>query len=510
MSNSVRTRDDHGRFAKSTDMVAIPEAEYKQWQGALGMLEAAEMRLEERLQSLDAMIDEKGWAPLYDYGKDGGLSLEQIHSSSRQLREMVAGNPFMKRGSQLRITHVWGGGQGFSVVKSDTGAPAKMSTNLRTIMSLPKNKRAIFGAAAKETLERAAFTDGMVFALGDDKKKTYQIVPITEIQGVLHNPDDSSEIWAYRRVWFRNPADPEPVVRWYYTDSFEDTGAKRKTRIKHNDNLEVIDRDHTFIDAKFNAHGGWAFGVPDGLAAIGWVRLYREFLVNGSIMSRALAQFAFRATMKSQSGAAKGSLEVGKPKGSGTTVFSSEDFAPLASAGKGYDFSSGRPLAAGIAAALEVSLISLTSDSSSAGGASNSEQTLDVPAKATASLRRLVWEDWFDRIFRHMGMVGTQEVRVTWNDLREESIQRIMQAMVLVWNTGLFDGTVMQKMVAEVMNIADPGSVPDGVLIPNNKATVEASRKPAQTPSPTAGSGQGQSTPAGQGDNDHTTDQPQN
>jgi hypothetical protein len=524
MGNQTRPRDAQGRYAKAEALALIPAGELSELREAYGYLETQNMRLEERLEQIDMMIDAKGWTPLFDYGVDGGLSLEQVHAASKQLRELVVGNPFMKRGSQLRITYVWGGGCEFTSEREQRkgGKTEKktvgLSRDLRAIMDRPKNQRNLFSPLAQETLERAAFTDGTVFTLGDDETKDYQVIPIAEIQGMLHNPDDSSEVWAYRRVWYRDPnkTDAVPTVRWYYTDSFpESTEMPRKTRIRYQDKLEVIDPGKTIFDGEFNAHSGWALGVPDGLAAIGWVRLYREFLTNGAIMSRALAQFAFRATMKSQDGANKGALQVGKPKGAGQTVFSSDDFAPLATAGKGYDFDSGRPLAAGIAAALEVSLVGLLSDPGAGGGASSSTaQTLDPPAKATAAMRRRLWVAYFERIFRHMGLVGTQTLKIIWHDLQEEQLQRILQAMILAHGTGLFEGSVIQGLIAEVLGIGEPGEVPDGYLVPNNKATA-AVNAPKTNPNPngttgaggsTAGSGQGQSSDGGQGANDHSTD----
>lgn len=504
----ARPRDSSGRYAKSTDMVAIPQDEFSALQHSIGVLEANNYRMEERLQSIDSMIDEKGWTPLYDYGSDGGLSLEQVHSSAKQIRDLVVGNPFMKRGSQLRITYVNGGGVEFSANRATDGKSATFSTAIRAIMRNPVNKKTLFSAGGREIMERAAFTDGTVLCLADDADKTYRLIPVTQIKGMLHNPDDPSEVWAYRRSWKKKPTDLNDTVEWYYTDWYGDQ--RRDNSIVHNQRRERINTKRTIIDVKVNAHAGWALGVPDGLAALGWVRLYREFLVNGSIMSRALATFAFKATMQSQTGADKAALKMGDPKKAlerGRTVLSDGDFSPLTTAGKGYDFNSGRPLAAGIAAALEVSLVGLLSDPGAGGGASSgTAQTLDPPARATAEMRRQVWNDFYERIFRHMGLVGTLDLDVTWKDLAEEQIHRQLQAITVAWNSGLFKDTVIQGLMAAVLNINDPGEVPAGVLMPNNKATAMLAKP--QTTSPTAGSGQGQSNPGGQGQDDHDDDTP--
>lgn len=515
MVDQARPRDENGRFMKSEQMVVLPPDDFQQMQQEMAELRTSNYKMSEDLVGVGRMIDERGWSPIYDYGSDGGLSLSQLRASSEQLRELVVGNPFVGRGAAVRSIYVWGAGVEFGA-KNPVGSKAKTTPSLKTevqkLVDDVRNQRYIFGADAQLELERAAYTDGMVFALGDIAKKTFERVSLKQITADLRNPDNPEEVWAYRRVWTRDPNMPNPVqiVRWYYTDIYDGT---RHANIKHGDKLEQVDRTKTIIDKKFNGQIGWALGVPDALAIIAWARLYREFLVNGYIMSKALAQLAYKATQATATGANTAAVQVAQRQQAGSTavVGAGGNFEALPSAGKGYDFVSGHPLLAAMAAGVGVS-----EDALSAKGGSD----LDSPSRASAAMRRRSWEEFFVRIFRFMG--NTKKLRVIWHDLPDEQIQRRLQAWTLLHNSGLFAGQIVRDGLADAMQITEPGDIPDGYMLPNNekslnRADVDADGNPVDPGATgaggaTAGTGQGQ---GGDGDtggkgsglgNDHSTD----
>lgn len=469
---------------------------------------------------VQTMIDERGWTPLYDYDSDGGLSLSQLHAASLQLQELLAGNPLVKRGSQLRIIYTWGGGVDFGA-KAERDAKGKkknaqLTGAVQAICDLPRNIANLFSSVGQEELERAAYTDGNVFLLSDNLTKATMTIPIKQIQGDIRNPDDHSEIWAFRRVWSSDPNANKPVfqVRWYFTDLYDDAPMPPAT-VAYGGKREAVDRKKTMLQLKFNSQIGWAYGVPDALAIIAWARLYKEFVLNGYVMSKALAQLAYKMTSKSAAGASGAAVQVALPGQSGSTasMVEGQQLDPLSTAGKGYDFDSGRAIAAHIASGIEVSLVALLSDSGAAKGSSSTEQTLDGPTRATAAMRRRTWQDHYSRIFRFFG--NTRRLKLTWHDLPLEQIQRIMQAWVLANNTGYFEREVIQQGISEAMSIAEPGDIPDGAMYPNN--TKSLPRKDIDSDGTgggttgaggaTAGTGQGQGDGSGSGlGNDHSTD----
>jgi hypothetical protein len=342
----------------------------------------------------------------------------------------------------------------------------------------PIMQRYVTGNKAHGEMEKAAFTDGTWLLLGRDDDKRVATVSIQEIDGLLHNPNKHSEIWAYRRVWNPNPevADPdntaEQRVRWYYTDLVPPAQRRRTIQTRGMAKPELAEPGMTMIDAHFNRQTGWALGVPDALCVVAWARLYKEFLVNGYVMSRSLARLAYKITAQNAQGAQNSATTIATPGQSGSTYIegSGNTLAPLATAGKGYDFGSGGGLGAAIAAGLGVSWLALSGNpAQGTGGAAAA--TLDPIAKATARVRRGDWDDEFVRIFRFLGMDAT--LVTTWHDLPEDTIARTLQAWKLAHDMEVFEGTVIHDGIANVLQISNPGPLPSGWKQPSERKSAE-------------------------------------
>lgn len=529
MTTSTRARDSQGRFVRrdmtgtvggrmvgESSGVAAADFDMDVVGEAMQILQTENYKLTERLENVDMMIDSQGWNPTFQY-EDGteGISLTQLRESSKQLREMVAANPVVKRGSQLRDTYVWGGGITFMCEyapgSKKAGQAQALPVKVRTAMEHPRNDRYLFSDDAHEELERAAFTDGMVFVLFDPASSTFIRVPLAQITADVRDPENHEEVWAYRREWFPNPGfSTAPMVRWYYTDIYD--GVRASTIYNPTTGKdERVEQGKTLVDKSFNRQVGWAYGVPDALSILAWARLYREFLVNGYVQSKALARIAFKVIASSAQGAANAAVAMGRPgEGNAAIMGGGTDLAPLATAGKGYDFDSGRPLAAMIAAGIEVSLVALLSDPGAGGGSYGTAQTLDAPTRASALMRQQSWGEFWRRIFRLLGLGS--KLQITWGTMREDMIHREMQALVSADSTGLFESEKMQRKIAALLGWPDPGPVPEGRLLPNNSKSLP--RKDIDTDadgggsdeSPTAGSGQGQSRPGGSAGDDHDDD----
>jgi hypothetical protein len=66
--------------------------------------------MDEALQNIDLMLDAQGWTNIWEYDDNRGLTLRQVKEASRQLRELVVGNPFIGNGYRIRNAQTWGGG----------------------------------------------------------------------------------------------------------------------------------------------------------------------------------------------------------------------------------------------------------------------------------------------------------------------------------------------------------------------------------------------------------------
>lgn len=458
-------------------------------------------QLVEHLAAVNQMLarEDIGWSKLSGSEEDGGLSLDELKDWSKQLREAVVGNPHMKRGATLRRSYVWDGGIHYSNIPQETRGRGPKP---QQYINLPYNQKTFFGNTAREERETCLYTDSIIFYLGDDKKKTLEPIVLEQITGEYRNPDNSAEIWAYRREWSRynaatNKTTAEKV--WYFTDIFKDkipAGNKIKNA---SGELENVDPDFTLFDGSVNTQTGWAYGVPDALPALAWARIYKDFLLNGKIMSDALATFAFKATVGTKRGADNVALKMATATtpGSTATVGGVNDLVPMSSAGKGYAFETGTPLAAVVATAIEVSVIHLTSDPGTAGASYGSASTLDLPTRLSVKSRRQWHIDYDKRVLRWLGAPDADVDFLPMIDFAEAL--RELQADVLRWTTGLYEA---KEMKAKIEGVDETHvKVPDGVLLPNNRESWERSDiDPKDGPASsqtTSSPGQGQSTAAG-------------
>lgn len=64
--------------------------------------------LQEKLSNLDLMMDNRGWSSVSEY-KEDGPTLEQVKKSSEQIRNLMALNPWIKRGFRLPLQLRHGG-----------------------------------------------------------------------------------------------------------------------------------------------------------------------------------------------------------------------------------------------------------------------------------------------------------------------------------------------------------------------------------------------------------------
>ena len=471
--------------------------------------------LSEALASVDMMLDAKGWRPLWEYDDISGLTLRQVKEVSVQARELVVGNPIIGNGSRVRTAHVLGAGIEFGCRNRNNKQEARaLPARIQSLMEEPWSLRYVFGTLAGSEMERAAYTDGNFLLLGEDSTKRFQRIQLHEITGYLRAPNNSEEIWAYRRTWNPNPqrtdvpniTNPTPDestsqrTRWYYTDSFP--VSERRDFVKFEGQNERAEVGYTILDIGFNRQVGWPLGVPDVLSVIAWSRLYKEFLANGYVMSRSLARLAFKLTLGGKKTKER-AAEVSKPGQAGSTFLEGEgnSFTPLATAGKGYDFASGDGLARAIAAGIGVSLSALLADPDTK---SATNFMVDPVAAATAAVRRGEWNDFYVRLFKWMGL--SQRLIVTWRDHNDDTVARAMQGLTLLDQLEVVGPDVMQKAAARVLDIGDPGEVPDGWK-PFSQRKGSSENGTLGKSGSTAGTGQGADNGTGNSGND-TRDQP--
>lgn len=449
----------------------------------------------ELLNRVQKMLDveDAHWSTIFGNIEHEGFTLDDLHQASDEIRKTIVKSPVIDRGAQLRHSYIWSKGINLPEVKKKEGTAGAKSIAEKAVHH-PTNQRFLFSEAAYEELERGLYSDGNVFILGENATRVAHRVPVSEIVDFLTNPDFAEEVWAWKREWKHTDRLGTTVTKaaWYYTD---DCPLPESKRAKKQIAKTPVDHGKTMMVQSVNRQIGWPLGIPDAVAAVAWAKLYSEFLKHGYVMSRSLASIAFRATATTRQGGENAALKLATPQGAGSTAImgAANTLTALPTAGKGYDFDSGRPIAAMVATSVQVSIVHLLSDPGAAGSSYGSASNLDLPTKRAVVSRQRSWAAFYNRILTWMNVADPD---VSFPSLEEPDFYREVQALMVGWTTGTIRAEELRPRLLKLLQI-DPTetAAPDGVMLPNNRETVKANQPSDQ------GVGQGKSTPAGKGPN---------
>ncbi|MFI7113969.1 hypothetical protein ACIBK9_47165 [Nonomuraea sp. NPDC050227] len=377
--------------------------------------------LQESIADLEARMYEPGWqrltATVEEEFSRGGL--EQI---TAVCRIMTIKSPLLRRGLSLRTGYVWG--QGVQISARATGEQGQdVNSVVQRFLDDPGNRRTLTGDQAHEELERALYSDGNVFLALFTSPRTGRVqvrtLPWDEITDVICNPEDRSEPWFYRREWWQDVRTDSGVIQERRVAYYPALGynpplkPRRLTFPYYGDNqLAEVLWDAPVYHVRVNAQLGWKFGVPDSYAAVDWAQAYKSFLEDWATLIKALSRFAWRLTSKgSKQAAARARIAQapatdrysGDPQRAGATALMTPDMSleAIPKSGATIDSESGRPLAAMVAAALDVPVTMLLGDPGTTGARATAE-TLDTPTERSMELRRSVWAEAYRRILDHV------------------------------------------------------------------------------------------------------------
>ena len=400
-------------------------------------------------------FDEQGWKPINQLN-ESGIKLNDVQLISKTARLQTSSNALLKRGAQLRASYVFG--RGFKM--SANGRP--LAPRYQAIIDDPINQAMLFSEEACKKNEKTLFTDGNFFVVWDKTTSQFNRVPLLEIVGFAVSSTNNEIITYLLREYERPTADGSSTVDtikvWIPTDYANQDALQRNIQ-----NIRV-DQNLVAFHRKENDETGSVWGVPDCLPAMPWAWAYSEYLKDGSKMLKALSAIAWQVKTKTQKGVTNASAKIANNRQVAATVASGADVELTAMPrNNAVDLGTGEPLAAMAATAMEVSTDALLAGTGLTGGGGS--QVLDQSTLNAAYGRQGNWENFFMRILRFMGV---QNPGVKFNAIIVDPSYRNIQSLAAAWQSGLFDAQIMQTAMAEQVGIEAPGSVPEGVLIPNN------------------------------------------
>jgi hypothetical protein len=362
-------------------------------------------------------IEDEGWSLLgMESGMSDAFTLEELHSISGKLSEKTDGNPLLKRGLGLRTSYIFGRGVQIQNVSS---------RRVQSLIDDTYNQAALFSNEAMVINERANFTSGQFFILGDNSSKRLQRIPFSEVTGWVTDPDDSESLRFIRRSWSRVELDgkAKPMHVWYPVDSYENPMLVRSIQ------GQPVDFSKTMFPFIVNKRVGSVWGVPDSLSAFPWANAYNEYLKDGSRILKALSMFAWQLKTKTKAGGQAAAATIATPSQAGSMAIMGADMelSALPRTSNSVDLGNGKPLAAMVASALELSVVALLSDPGSSG-AYGVAVTLDVPTTKAMQARQKLWELYLLRVLKFF---GERKATIKWPKMENESSFRQLQSLAL-------------------------------------------------------------------------------
>lgn len=386
--------------------------------------------LQESVADLQRALYEPGWVRLVGQGEHE-FSPEALRQMRAICRLFAIKSPLIKRGLALRSSYVWG--QGVEVTARANGRESgeqDVQAVVQAFLTDPSNLRTLTGAQARDQLETFGLgCDGEVYICLFTRPTTghvqARVLPVDEIAEIICNPEDAADPWFYLRRWEHvgrdsdgNPVRESRSMMYPAVDYRPKSMPSRYAGHK-------VDWSAPVLHVPVNQPLGWVRGIPDAYAAVDWAKAYKEFLEDWARLMRSLSRYAWKASAPGGRNAAVRTRlataptrdpGTGEALHAGATAILPPDvqLEAVSKSGATLDSDSGRPLAAMVAAALDVPVTMLLGDPGVSGARATAE-TLDQPTERAMIQRRDVWASALHRILRY---VIAESVRATKGRLR--------------------------------------------------------------------------------------------
>ncbi|WP_163540827.1 hypothetical protein [Occultella kanbiaonis] len=453
--------------------------------------------LQEGLADLELALEDEGWSRISSQG-EREFSRPGLVKAAALARVMATSHPLVKRGLGIRQAYVWGQGVEITVRADNTGGQ-DVNEVVQAFLDDDGNQRAFSGGQAREEMERVLGTDGNAFfALFTNPRNGFvqvRSIPFDEVVDVISNPGDKDDPWYYRREWSeRAVADDGRITTTHKVAFYPAVGYRPVRRPKFLDQAGPVEWDAPIVHVSVNRLDGWTYGIGDAYASLPWARAYKDFLADWAVLVKSLSQFAWRATSKGSKAQALRQKLARRPAATsvpgnentvGATAVTSPDVTleAIPKTGAVIDSESGRPMAAMIAAGLDVPVTTLLSDPGQTGARAVAE-TLNLPTRLVFQQRQGLWGDTIVTVLNHVidqavktpqgplrGVVGRdpftgretvtlagdvdRTIDVTWPPLDEIPVETIVKAIVAADGTGKMPPVTTIRLLLQALGVED-------------------------------------------------------
>lgn len=441
-------------------------------------------------------FEDQGWVQLLgDLEKDvKGFSLKDVKKTTTYLEKQtkILGD-LLGRGLRLKNNHAFGRGCSF---EPNPGRD-KIAPRHQAIIDDPYNQEEVFSLTAMKEINRIIFTSGNIFLMYDKAEKTWSRLAVDQnIENYITYDDNPTRIKYILRQWSSENtlnAFGQKVVQqeWVPTSTYDTPSRRYPATIKYGTKNVPVARRKVIIHRAYNRDNGETWGVPDAFAAAAPAHVYATAMKDGAMLQHALAAISFVVKAKTQAAAKRAGAQMRNNKVGQAAITGPEtEITSLPRAGS-INLYESRPLAARVAAALDVSTTGLTSDPGP-GGSYASENALSAPEQMAALSRQEDFMNLFKEIFRVMGA----EAFLNFKRLDVDPIHRQAQTLGIFRNLGALSQKEIRGRALELTDIeGDVDDLPEpdeftGSKYSTLKGQVEAGLvdQPGEAPIGTQGS----------------------
>lgn len=256
-------------------------------------------RLQESLMEIEAAIDEIGWREMGSLGSQTwNFKRNSIKKMMDLSRRMYIMNPLMRRSIDVQALYIWALGYTVSSKNKD------VEKVLENFFCDPQNESVFSSQPALEAREKdQQQTGNTFFALWVNHNTgscRMRVLPVDEVQEVITNPEDSKDVWYYRRSYTDAQGRPQEIL-------YADCNHYREDQELSYKNIPVQEAALIF-HLKTGGLADMLFGLPELISIFEWIISYKKMLNNWASILQAYARMAMKLT------GAKGKKDVAATK----------------------------------------------------------------------------------------------------------------------------------------------------------------------------------------------------
>lgn len=441
----------------------------------------------EALADAEAILaaDDNGWRRVFGSVRD--ISVKVLTEKAEQVELAATLNPLIKRGLTLGEAYVWGSGVSISV-RDEASEGQDVNAVIQAFLDDPRAKL-LADLEGQLRMERKLGVCGEVWlALPTDMrsgKVALRLIPAAQVQRVVSDPEDEDSRWFVYREWTANKTLHK---RLYPILGYRPARRDRKYAGDDFPDLHGVDIEWDTPVRPHLVNQLGNRGIGYGTAALPWANAYKTYLEAWHKLMLALAKFAWRAkTNRADKAADIAQQMLQAAAGSSAVMDPNTHLEAISKSGATFDAGSGRPIAAVVAAALDVPVTMLLADPGVTGARAVAE-TLDQPTELVFGLRRELWAavirdvcDWVidvavqsgllngtirrdgDRTWAELPEGDGRTVVVDWPEYDSVPVETLVKAIVLAQQTDVLPPLIVLRLLLKALDVPDPDEVLDSV-----------------------------------------------